>query len=100
MDGVGNDPTKIVSDCEIALEYFDGIALHCIALHCVDCVDLTFIQVMVLGATNLPWELDEALRRRLEKRICKSNFLNFVVPFIAPMVLHSLSIFYRRHPVA
>ena len=40
--------------------------------------------VMVLGATNFPWDIDEALRRRLEKRICKITTLLFHRRGIAP----------------
>jgi katanin p60 ATPase-containing subunit A1 len=36
--------------------------------------------VMVLAATNRPWDLDEALIRRLERRICTNHPLFQDIP--------------------
>lgn len=43
-------------------------------------------QILVLGATNIPWELDPAIRRRFERRV--------YIPLPEP---HARTIMFRLH---
>ena len=41
--------------------------------------DEVYKPVMILAATNLPWDLDEAIIRRLSKRVCKCKCITYLL---------------------
>ena len=65
-DGENEASKKVLAEMLVQM---DGISEQNSSEKSKDGKEATPKFVMVLGATNLPWDLDDALRRRFEKRI-------------------------------
>ena len=69
-DGDGEASRKLIYFYHYIIYIFMNIRVKSELLGQIDGFETTEQRILILGATNRPWDMDDAFIRRLEKRIC------------------------------